>query len=104
MYLEIFILIPFIKHAKTSEGDISNRQIKIVAVSYTHLDVYKRQEYVNQYKMDKARYLLKNSELPIDQIAHLLGYHQRSSFEKEFKKLAGKTPSQYRKIFSDTYL
>lgn len=61
-------------------------------------------EYVNQYKMDKARYLLKNSELPIDQIAHLLGYHQRSSFEKEFKKLAGKTPSQYRKIFSDTYL
>lgn len=64
--------------------------------SYTNMTF---SEYVNKYKMDKARYFLQHSDFSIDQIAQLLGYHQRSSFEKEFKKSAEKTPSQYRKAY-----
>lgn len=62
--------------------------------SYTHMTF---SEYVNKFKIDKACYFLEHSDFPIDQIAQLLGYTQRSSFEKKFKKMTGKTPSQYRK-------
>lgn len=54
-------------------------------------------EYVNKFKIDKVCYFLEHSDFPIDQIAQLLGYTQRSSFEKKFKKMTEKTPSQYRK-------
>ncbi len=54
-------------------------------------------DYVRHFRLERAEYLLTHTQLSIDQIAELMGYSQRSSFEKEFKKFSGRTPSRCRR-------
>lgn len=54
-------------------------------------------ELLNSFKMEKATHYLKHSDFSIEKIALLLGYSERSTFDKTFKKYHGKTPTQYRK-------
>lgn len=54
-------------------------------------------EYLRRFRLSRGAYLLTHSELSMEKIAEEAGYRQRSSFDKEFKKLYGKTPAMYRK-------
>ena len=65
------------------------------AVSYTHLDVYKRQ--VNRRKVELAKDRLRNTSISIAQIADDLSFSDSSYFVKTFKKFEGITPSVYRR-------
>lgn len=56
-------------------------------------------EYVTARRMDKARELLRKSELNINEIAAFLGYSDARYFSKLFKKNIGIKPTEYRKIF-----
>lgn len=53
-------------------------------------------QYHLQLRMSRARELLQGSELPIKQIASLLGFSSVYQFSKIFKKKAGFSPSRYR--------
>lgn len=53
-------------------------------------------EYKLSLKFAKAKELLKESGCNINQIAQNLGYENAESFIRQFKKLSGKTPTQYR--------
>ncbi len=53
--------------------------------------------YLNRKKIKKAKNLLKNSDLPILNIALELGFTESNYFTKVFKKIAGVTPREYRK-------
>ena len=44
----------------------------------------------------KARYLLKNTTLPIDDIAVQLGYAESAAFIHAFRRWAGQTPGEFR--------
>lgn len=55
-------------------------------------------DYVNQFRLKKAKELLKNSSYNISQIAELSGYSSANSFSKVFKKYNGISPGQYRKL------
>ncbi|MBS0357910.1 MAG: AraC family transcriptional regulator [Proteobacteria bacterium] len=55
-----------------------------------------------QIILDEVRYqealrYLKNTDLPISEIAFLLGYNDPSNFGNAFKRWAGHSPSDYRK-------
>ncbi|WP_010236500.1 response regulator transcription factor [Clostridium arbusti] len=52
--------------------------------------------YISRYKMDKAKELLENTDIPIVNIAAELGYYECGYFTKVFKKITGTTPSKYR--------
>lgn len=52
-------------------------------------------DYVTQYRMDKARELLRDTDMKINEIAESVGY-QPSYFIRLFKKAEGLTPGQYR--------
>lgn len=54
------------------------------------------QEYLIQFRINKACELMKKEELPIGYIAHSVGYEDPLLFSKVFKKVMGKSPSQYR--------
>ena len=58
-------------------------------------------KYINDLKIVKAKELLKNSEISIEEIASLLCFYDKSYFCKIFKKQVGCTPSQYRIKNSD---
>jgi two-component system response regulator YesN len=56
-------------------------------------------EYLGELRIDKARELLKNPDLKMNEIALLTGFIDPNYFAKVFKKYVGLTPSQYREEF-----
>jgi two-component system, response regulator YesN len=53
-------------------------------------------DYIVRIRMDKAKSLLKNSQLKIYEIANMIGYQDDKYFRKVFKKVEGITPNEYR--------
>ncbi len=54
--------------------------------------------YFNHLKIDKAKALLKESNLSVNEISDLLKFDTPSYFSKAFKRLTGYSPLQYKKI------
>lgn len=52
--------------------------------------------YIKTVRIDRAKLLLRSTKLSVDAIAAQLGFGSRGFFSKEFKKLIGMTPVQYR--------
>lgn len=57
-------------------------------------------QYLQQLRIEKARELLETTSLPVEQIVWQIGYDDRASFNKLFKKETGLSPLQYRQRFS----
>ncbi len=54
-------------------------------------------QYLTGARIQKAKELLKDTSLPVYEIASQLGYESDQSFVKAFKKIEGVTPRQYQK-------
>ncbi len=50
-------------------------------------------------RMTKAKELLLQGNDKIQEIAHAVGYDSAPSFTRVFRKVTGKSPSEYRTIF-----
>jgi AraC-like DNA-binding protein len=60
-------------------------------------------ELLAYYRVEHAKKLIqgdKNSKLTVEELAELVGYNSKSSFNSAFKKYSSKTPSEYRKSLS----
>jgi len=53
-------------------------------------------EYLTSVRMEKARELLRKSDLHVSEVSHAVGYHNPNYFSKAFKKHAGCTPTEFR--------
>lgn len=53
-------------------------------------------DYLTRVRINNSIKLLKNPELHIKEIARKVGYHDSNYFSKVFKKITGKTPTEYR--------
>ncbi len=53
-------------------------------------------EYLNNYRISQACYLLKNSNQPISEIAFSCGYNNLRTFHRNFKKIVNMSPLEYR--------
>lgn len=58
-------------------------------------------EWLREIKMEKARELLRATNLPIDSIAENVGYADAAYFSRMFTKLVSITPLEYRKMVRD---
>ena len=69
------------------------------AVSYTHLDVYKRQvfktSFIRQIEVDEEQFT-KLEEYNMAQIAYMVGLNDSHYFSKCFKQQYGMTPTEYK--------
>lgn len=54
-------------------------------------------DYLYQVRMEHASRLLKDSQLKIIDVAHLVGFSNSGYFSTVFKKFTGQTPAEYRK-------
>ena len=57
-------------------------------------------ELLALYRIEKAKKLLledKKGRLTIEEISEMVGYNSKTAFNNSFKKLTGKTPSEFRK-------
>ena len=57
-------------------------------------------DYIQLSKLERAKYLLVNTQNTVDEISDSLGFGTRSYFTSVFKKHTGQTPSGYRKEHS----
>jgi len=55
------------------------------------------QDYLSRYRIEKAKTMLKNSELSVSEISESVGFNSFSYFTKCFRQYTSLTPSQYRK-------
>ncbi len=53
-------------------------------------------EYITRKRIEKAKYLLENTNMKVGKIAIMIGYHDANYFSLAFKKQTGKSPSKYR--------
>lgn len=53
-------------------------------------------DYLNQYRIAKAKPLLEKNELTISEVGEQVGFNSAQSFIRVFKKYEGETPGQYR--------
>jgi transcriptional regulator GlxA family with amidase domain len=89
---------------KHSGEELSLRKVaKAVNNSPNHLSEKFKQvtgvkfvDYIAQIRFEKARHLLMNSNLRVSEIAFAVGFQSLSQFNRVFKRLARKSPSQYR--------
>ena len=52
------------------------------------------------YRVEHAKKLIrqdKKGKITVEELAELVGYNSKSSFNSAFKKYSSKTPSEYRK-------
>ena len=56
-------------------------------------------EYLQNLRVEEAKRLLEAGEMPVDEISFEVGYEDPSFFRRLFKRRAGLTPSQYRRMF-----
>jgi len=53
--------------------------------------------YLNAYRIEKAKYILKSTVFPLEQIADSVGFADAKSFCRVFKQNIGMSPGKYRK-------
>jgi AraC family transcriptional regulator len=54
--------------------------------------------YVVERRIDRAKGLLRKTELPIAEIAHRVGFHNQSNFSFAFRRATGVTPRRFREF------
>jgi len=77
---------------------------KYVGVTANHLSAILKKElntginsFLNEYRVNKAKDLLKNTREPLKNIADKVGFKSQNTFSRTFKKHTETTPKDYRK-------
>ncbi len=89
----------FDSHQFSIQNAADEFQMSLPAFSQYFKDVSGQtiSDYVTYLRMEKAKELLLTEDIPLKEIAHLVGYYNVSSFIRRFKQLSGITPGEYRK-------
>jgi AraC-like DNA-binding protein/ligand-binding sensor protein len=53
-------------------------------------------QYLNRVRVDRAKMLLRSNGLRISEIAYEVGFQTLTHFNRTFRKLAGRSPTEYR--------
>jgi AraC-like DNA-binding protein len=100
--VEIWKTRKFIEEHSADELSLS-KLAKAVNISANHLSEKFKQvtginfvDYVARARFEKARDHLLNSNRRISEIAFAAGFQSLSQFNRVFKKLSGKSPTEYR--------
>lgn len=73
---------------------MSNSNLRKV---FTALFGISPKKYIDTLKINKAKDLLLNADLSVQEISQMLNFYDTAHFSKTFKKIVGKTVTEYRK-------
>lgn len=98
---EIQEAIEYINQNYSTEVTVERIAEKLFISPYYLMHLFKQEvgktfsEYLIEYRIEKAKELLKNSRLKIYEISEKVGYNSTKYFSQLFKKITGLTPSEY---------
>ncbi|MBQ3589945.1 MAG: helix-turn-helix transcriptional regulator [Clostridia bacterium] len=94
--------LDFVENNYKGDCSLTNASNKL-GYSYTYISKHFQKSFgisfnsfVNQYRISKACYLLKNSDMSILECSIECGYASVYSFMRNFKSICSVTPSEYR--------
>ncbi|MBR2474590.1 MAG: AraC family transcriptional regulator [Clostridia bacterium] len=99
------LLMKMFKFVETDYSRECNLQMLAEQISYhkVYLSRYFKKctgitfsDYVNRYRVNEGAYILRNSQKKILDVAMECGFDSLRSFNRNFKKIMGKTPNKYR--------
>lgn len=61
-------------------------------------------QFLNEYRISKSVQLLSTQDQPISEVAFACGYNSLSYFNRQFRKVTGHKPTNYRKVYKTTQL
>lgn len=67
-----------------------------LASSFKKATGYSPKEYLLSLRMEKAKSLLEKTDMPINAVAHSVGYSDQLAFSRMFKEYAGISPKAFR--------
>lgn len=73
--------------------NLNHRYLSVLFKTETGVNL---SDYVTQCRMEKAKSLLRHSQLKIQDISRLSGYPNAKYFMSVFKQMVGSTPTEYR--------
>lgn len=83
------------KITKDNLGDVIRKSPNYAATLFSTVTGQTISEYTHLLRTKTAIYMLQESELTIGEISEFLGYSDVSYFNKIFKRVTGKVPSEY---------
>ncbi|WP_078549723.1 helix-turn-helix transcriptional regulator [Litchfieldia alkalitelluris] len=89
-YSDVCTLKAVAKHLQYDYAYLSKLFVQMTNMTFT--------EYLTQYRISQACYQLKNSQQSISEIAMNCGFNNLRSFNRNFKKFTGHSPTMYRKL------
>lgn len=75
--------------------DISERQVRKIVLEITGMNFL---DYVKMLKIEKAKRMLREEKMSVNEICQSTGYSATSYFIQLFKKMTGYTPKQYQEM------
>jgi AraC-like DNA-binding protein len=60
-------------------------------------------ELIASYRVEEAKRILSGdnrNKITVEEISEIVGYNSKTAFNNAFKKMTGKTPSEFRKTIS----
>jgi AraC-like DNA-binding protein len=54
-------------------------------------------QFLNELRFNHSKYLLRQPDLTIQHVAYLVGYENATHFSRQFKRMSGLTPKEYRR-------
>lgn len=101
-YPEIRPVLDFIHKNYYKQITIDDMTHRINISKYHFIRIFKRQmgvtpyEYLIEYRISRAKILLRTTNKSIYEISYDVGYRSRSNFISRFRESVGVTPAQYR--------
>lgn len=92
-YIKLNYIYPIDMKQLTSLVSLSRSQVYRIFKKYENLSP---QQYLLNFRLDRAQELLSASELSITEIALSCGFNNTAYFSKAFRQKIGMTPMQYR--------
>ncbi len=80
--------------ALASSCGVSRRKLERLFQEVLHISPYQR---LTQFRMDRAKFLLRSSSLPVSAIADECGFTEQKQLSVRFKHTHGMTPMEWRK-------
>lgn len=60
--------------------------------------------YLNQYRTERSKFFLKHSDMPVFEIAEIVGFSDSKTFCRVFKEITGTTPKEFSKSKTEIWV